>query len=326
MTFHCTLATAPVEGLLRSGDVLAVLDFDGPARLDLANPRHFVTGLPTFDRPRRREVWRVSSATTSGGDGTVGWAATQHELFAATVVDMPPSRDVESAAYEGWCRLLDVCTARGCPHVVRGWNHIPHINLGAGDDERYKRFCIGRHRAFQAYNVDNTRYPAASAVGHQGEALAIYLFARSEPGRHLENPRQVSAYRYPRCYGPTPPSFARATLVASPRRDGVFVSGTASIVGDRSTNEDDIDGQLAVTLGNIDQLLDTVEAHGGVAKPLSPEVLRVYIRNAADLPRIKRVVDRRFGSNRAAYLRADICRAELAVEIEGVWRVSRSCD
>lgn len=321
MSLRCTLTAAPVEDVLRSGDVLAVLEFDGPARLDMGNPRRFFTGLPALDHTARREVWRASSATKAGCDGAVGWVAAREDLFAATVVEVPAAGDVEAAAYEGWCRLLDASAAHGCPHVVRGWNHIPHINIGGGDDERYKRFCVGRHRAFQARGMEAGRYPAASAVGCDGDVLAIYLLARSAPGQHFENPLQTSAYRYPRCYGPKPPSFARATLATSLPRGTVFVSGTASIVGDRSENEDDVDGQLDVTFHNIERLLSTVEAGAGLGQPVNPDVLRVYVRNVEDLPRIRRTVGARLGIGRAVYVRADICRAELAVEIEGVCHV-----
>lgn len=321
MSLRCSLTAAPAEDVLCSEDVLAVLEFDGPPQPDRANPRRFFTGLRVLDQPPRREVWRTSSRTTAGWDGAVGWAAAERDLFAATIVDVPADRDVESAAYEGWRQLLEVCCAHGFPHVVRGWNHVPHINVGVGDDERYKRFCVGRHRAFEAHGVEARRYPAASAVGHDGNALAIYLLARSEPGRHFENPRQTSAYRYPRRYGPKPPSFARATLTASPPQGTVFVSGTASIVGDRSTNADDVDAQLDVTFGNIEQLLGAVEAGGGLSRPLKPDVLRVYVRDAEDLPRIQRAVGAKFGTSRAIYLRSDICRRELAVEIEGVCQV-----
>ena len=318
MTLYCTLTTEPAEDALRCSDVLTVQEFDAPARWDSTDPRHFITGLPGLDRPARREVWRSSSSIATGSDGVVGWAAAKDELFAATVMDVPLGQDVESAAYDGWRRLLDVSVAHGCPHIVRSWNHIPHINAGLGDGERYKRFCVGRQRAFQARDFDARRYPAATAVGHRGNALAICLLARAEPGHHFENPRQVSAYRYPRCYGPMSPSFARATLVTWPRCSTVFVSGTASIIGHRSANAGDVEGQLDVTIHNIDQLLRTIAASGDCADTIRLDALRVYVRDAAHLPRIQSVVEARFGTNRAAYVRADICRSELAVEIEGV--------
>ena len=38
---------------------------------------------------------------------------------------------------------------------------------------------------------------AASAVGADGDALVVHVVASREPGRAVENPRQVAAWRYP---------------------------------------------------------------------------------------------------------------------------------
>ncbi len=48
--------------------------------------------------------------------------------------------------------------------------------------------------------------------------------------------------------------------------------------------------------------------------------IKVYLRRPAeDLPLVKRICDEAFGPmRRIAYLHADVCRAELLVEIEGV--------
>src|SRR3546814_12468443 len=56
--------------------------------------------------------------------------------------------------------------------------------------------------------------PAATAIGRCDDArvVQVYWLAARTPGMPVENPRQVSAYRYPRQYGPQQPSFARAML------------------------------------------------------------------------------------------------------------------
>ena len=61
-------------------------------------------------------------------------------------------------------------------------------------------------------------YPSATAIGrhHSDHLLQVFWLAGTAPGQALENPRQVSAYQYPRVHGPVSPTFARA-LVA-PRR------------------------------------------------------------------------------------------------------------
>ncbi len=306
-----------VEDILASRRVLAVLDFDAvqaePAMK--GDPRHVVTGLPWLTGQGVREVWRSSTPVKCGWDGPLRWALGDHVLFAAIMADASPSRDLEAVVYDAWRDLLKFSADKGFAHLVRAWNHVPRINEGMGDAQRYKLFCVGRARAYEEQAYDSGRFPASSAVGNAGDALVMYLLACAEPGQHYENPRQISAYSYPRLYGPRSPSFARATAKAWPMTRHVYLSGTASIVGHQSCCRGDIDGQLAVTLANIDRLLGTVD---GVGAGSRPNMLRVYVRNQNDLERIREAVVRYAPEASAVYLRADICRSELAVEIEGL--------
>ena len=75
-----------------------------------------------------------------------------------------------------------------------------------------------------------------------------------------------------------------------------------------------MDGQLAVTLDNLRHLLAQVDGANGRV----PDALRVYVRNPAQLAQIQRGVGRFAPDASVVYLRADICRAELLLEIEGV--------
>ncbi len=98
------------------------------------------------------------------------------------------------------------------------------------------------------------RFPAATCIGRRdGDPMVqVYWLAGRAPGLPLENPRQVSAYRYPREYGPTPPSFSRAML-ASDRL--VMISGTASIVGHASRHRGNVRAQLDETFTNLANVL-----------------------------------------------------------------------
>jgi chorismate lyase/3-hydroxybenzoate synthase len=49
--------------------------------------------------------------------------------------------------------------------------------------------------------------------------LQVYGLAARHPGTPVENPRQVSAWRYPRQYGPTAPTFARGMRSAATQCD-----------------------------------------------------------------------------------------------------------
>jgi chorismate lyase/3-hydroxybenzoate synthase len=160
-------------------------------------------------------------------------------------------------------------------------------------------------------------FPAATAIGHQhatGRLQVFWLAARIE-GTAVENPRQVSAYRYPRVHGPVSPSFARATLAG----DGaLLISGTASIVGHSSVHDNDIVAQLDETVRNLSALQS-------LALPQAPTMrtlLKAYVRHAADAEtvarRLRTILPPELVAQEVIYLAADICRRELLLEIEGI--------
>jgi chorismate lyase/3-hydroxybenzoate synthase len=220
-------------------------------------------------------------------------------------------------------RLLGSVAERGYPHLVRIWNYVPDINRGLGEEERYVRFNAGRKAAFDALGYQPAGYPAATGIGCPADQpLTVVVAASRQPPRFLENPRQTSAYHYPRRYGLRPPAFARATLL--PAGDGVtlFVSGTASIVGHRSRHAA-IGAQLEETLANLEGLIaHAVGASPGFVAGATRD-WQVYLRHAADRAAVEAPVRARLGG-RAAFLQAEICRRELLIEIEGTCVLERA--
>lgn len=200
------------------------------------------------------------------------------------------------------------------PHLLRVWHYLPRINDGSGDRELYRRFYVGRAQAFDEYPCPADQLPVGTAIGtRSGNMLLLYFIASRTPGRQIENPRQVSAFDYPRQYSPRKPLFSRAAVWSDARGTRLLVSGTASIVGHASRHADDLHAQLAEVWCNLESLRQTA----GAAQALA---LRVYVRNEANYPAIRAFLDARLGPDVAAvYLLADICRAELLVEIEGVY-------
>ena len=142
-------------------------------------------------------------------------------------------------------------------------------------------------------------------------------------GVHLENPRQVPAYLYSERYGRLPPAFARATIV--PRwvdgRPILIAAGTASIRGEQSVCDGDLPGQLRETLDNLSSLISAADASASCSLSQFEE-LRVYCSRPTDSEVIRQSIAAAFGTNlRLEMIEADLCRAELLVEIEGVARL-----
>lgn len=234
------------------------------------------------------------------------WETGDDLLFGAmTVAETEP---LESLARGVYARLIDDARTAGYPYFVRMWNYVGGINQHDAGRERYQLFCAGRHDAFvnAGYHHD-VDLPAASAVGTLGRGLVTYFLAAREPGVQVENPRQVAAYHYPPEYGPKSPSFSRATVW----KDRVYVSGTSSVVGHVTVHPGDVLAQLEETLRNIEAVL------GQTGRGLGDVVgAKTYIRRAGDYEVVARRLKGLLPGN--VFLEADICRADLLLEIECV--------
>jgi enamine deaminase RidA (YjgF/YER057c/UK114 family) len=208
-------------------------------------------------------------------------------------------------------------------HPVRLWNHIPGIHDTLDDGlDRYRVFNAGRFEALSQWyggkESFDTRVASASGVGHDGEDLVVHCLAADHPGRPVVNPRQIAPYRYSCKFGPKPPCFARATVIhPDDSAPLVLVGGTASIVGEESVHLGDLARQMEETLTNLGVLLG--EAAG---KPASLETfreLRVYYPDSRQRHELRRLLEKAVGHRvPVEWVRADLCRSELLVEIEGV--------
>lgn len=214
--------------------------------------------------------------------------------------------------------LLELARERGL-HVARIWNYVPAINADAPEGlENYRVFCRGRARAFELAG-EGAPPPAASAVGADGGGLAVMFAASRERPRVFENPEQMPAYEYPPEHGPRSPSFSRASQVVMGGRRWTFVSGTAAIKGHRSIAPGELAGQLDCTLDNL-RLISRACGLGEqlAAGAASERHFKVYLRHASDLDAVRAELATRLlrEGDRVSWLRSDICRAELRLEIE----------
>lgn len=305
------------QSLLAGDDVLAVLGFGGDAPAH-ADPRYLRVPLRPHG-PAQFEVWRANAPVRSGRDGDIAWSSDGELLFGAIEVD-EAAIGIVAAARHAYARLAEFLPASGTPHLLRVWNYLDAITLGDGDTERYREFCVGRAQGLGDF--DTASLPAATAIGRCDDArvIQVYWLASRTAGTPLENPRQVSAYRYPRQYGPQPPSFARAMLPPTDRMP-LLLSGTAAVVGHASQHAGELQAQLDETFRNFDALIGAALAH----RPELPAHfdastrLKVYVRDDHDLPQVERALQARFGDAvPRIVLHAAICRRELAVEIDGV--------
>jgi enamine deaminase RidA (YjgF/YER057c/UK114 family) len=243
------------------------------------------------------------------GDGQLELGCTSVRISTETL---------EAVTYDLYADLLARLRGR---HLYRIWNYVPAINAVVPPHiENYRLFCSGRARAFAAHaHAQPSRMPAASGTGCTGDHLSIAYLAGSLPPTDWENPEQTPAYAYPPEYGPFPPSFSRATRVTLDNNEWLFVSGTAAIKGSVTAHPFDFHDQLDVTLENIALVL---KQQGRSLEQPRTGVRRhfhIYLRNrdnlAALLTKIEACQLMKAGDSWTV-VEADICRADLEVEIE----------
>lgn len=308
--FRAAYHDVPAQTLLDQPDTLAVFGFS-PATPSTADPRHLhVVQAALGSMPL--ECWSVAGQVSHGREGDLRWSRGAGWQFMAIEAD-ESAGGIEGASEYAYDRLLAHLAASPERHLLRVWNYLDNINAGEGDTERYRRFCSARACSMAAHGL--VRFPAATAIGHRGTPgrLQVYALSATSDGRALENPRQVSAWEYPRQYGPTAPSFARAMLLP---QGGVAISGTAAVLGHTSHHVGDVTAQVDEAVANLQALLERAALPAFDA--LSP--LKVYVRRPEDAEAVSAALARHLDASvPRILLQGDICRTELLVEIDG-WR------
>lgn len=296
---------------------LAVFGFGREAPDVIEDPRYLRVPLQPLQAAAPFEVWSVDEAVQTWQDGLLAGARTSRLCFGRLQLD--EGENIARGAEAAYRLLAAHCANSAQPHLLRIWNYLDGIVEGEGDAERYRQFCVGRGQALQ---MPEPALPAATAIGHRegDRRLQLYWLASTRPGTPIENPRQLPAYRYPRQYGPRPPSFARAMLADPADRLPLMLSGTAAVVGHDSLHRDSVAAQLRETFRNFDSLLGGAHARRPeLPASFTPDgLLKVYVRDSQAAPEISALLDALLPAGVPRLLLAgDICRRELAVEIDG---------
>ncbi len=222
-------------------------------------------------------------------------------------------------------------------NVVRQWNYIPSIlefqDMGGTRLQHYQIFNDIRALYFEAGQFKNG-YPAATGIGSSCGSVTIDIIAvdaqENYPVTPIKNPGQQNAYSYSEKVlegealssesGKKPPLFERGKAVSTPNENNIYISGTASIKGEKTVAENDVSEQTRITIENIEELTtkDNLKDAGVDLNGDTHEYkyVRVYVTKKDDLPAVKRVVEEKMKAGTAVYVLADICRNNLLVEIE----------
>jgi enamine deaminase RidA (YjgF/YER057c/UK114 family) len=276
-------------------------------------------------------IQRVNEQLVIVRHDRVAWAH-----FAAT---QPPSVvDAYTEASFGFERLQSrlVDAHFDFAQVVRLWLYCGGIIEHEGAALCYQEMNRARADFFRGVrfggggssNLSDRAYPASTGIGIDGRSILVGATALASDRKDLrivplENPRQTPAYNYATRYSPSRPRFSRGLAVSDGKEAIIFISGTASIVGEETRHPHNAVAQTEETLDNVASLIseENLACHGLPGMGTSLDGLaaaRVYVKRAEDFAMVRDACERRLGVLPMIYAQADVCRPDLLVEIEGV--------
>ena len=218
--------------------------------------------------------------------------------------------------------------------IVRQWNYIENIVKKADGYQNYQDFNDSRTRFYNKTNWENG-YPAATGVGTCCGGVMVDLEAlhSDDPDIKivaLNNSLQVAAHAYSssvligkedeKTGQKTTPKFERAKLVRCGEEGIIYVSGTAAIRGELSLENVGIEEQTRITLENIEHLISNgTLMNAGIENVAGTRLccIRVYLKEEHFFESVKKIIEDKYKGLSAIYLKGDVCREELLVEIEG---------
>ncbi len=273
-------------------------------------------------------IWSTTSFL-EGNDGAVLFQNENSKVLIGSVQSFS-NQSCKLNSESVFEELLHIFNEAGFPlsSIVRQWNYIEDILGFDGQEQRYQEFNNARSAIYGNFFNENG-YPAATGIGmNRGGVIIEFLAVLSNDLKScpINNPAQIAAHTYSKnvlageeCVLKTTPKFERARYLELFGKKLIFISGTASIFGEKTVGVNNPKEQTEITINNIKQLYSKEILDKLSIESLNPKYghARVYVKNRKDFPIIKRTFKVHFGNLPVVYIIADICRSDLLVEIEG---------
>lgn len=248
------------------------------------------------------------------------------------------SSDTRSAAEAAFEQMKAILDAEGMSfdHIVRQWNYIGNILEIKNGFQNYQVFNEVRSEYYKKYRTIHG-YPAATGIGMKLGGVSIDFCAvmanEAVTVKPIENPDQVNAYEYGQQVlkgkgkaVKNPPQFERALLLNGKFKSTLFISGTASILGQDTIGIDDVEKQTRVTIENINKLTDQKRIGRKITNTDTEWgkliLFRVYVKNQHDFSKVMMICKEMLPEVPAIFIESDICRDNLLVEIEAEFLIN----
>jgi enamine deaminase RidA (YjgF/YER057c/UK114 family) len=249
--------------------------------------------------------------------------------------------DTKSAAEAAFNQMQAILEKEGMSfnHIVRQWNYIGNILEIKNGFQNYQIFNEVRSGFYQKYRTIHG-YPAATGIGMKLGGVNIdFCAVKSDEAiiiKPITNPNQVNAYEYDQnvlkgmpCEGMSvkhPPQFERALLLTRKVNSTLFISGTASILGQDTIGIEDVEKQTIVTIDNINNLTDQKRI-GRIVSDTDQDwgkyiLIRVYVKSQEDFSKVQSICAVKFPEVQMTLIESDICRDNLLVEIEAEFLIT----
>lgn len=213
--------------------------------------------------------------------------------------------------------------------IVRQWNYIPDIldirTIDTKNQQHYQIFNDIRQKYYSTA-IFNNGYPAATGIGTKNGNFDLDFFAiKNNPSIQvvgLSNPKQQDAYKYdhtlllgdaPAGQSKKTPMFERAKILKTNEGSMIFISGTASIIGQDTIGIGDIKYQTEITINNMLELIPKMDN----LQTNQYTYIRAYIKEEHYFQTVRALCETHFPDVPILYLQADVCRENLLVEMEG---------
>lgn len=251
--------------------------------------------------------------------------------------------DTRKAAVEAFSQMKSILDDEqmSFDHLVRQWNYIGNIIEVNNGIQNYQIFNKVRGEYYQKYRSIKS-YPAATGVGmkHGGVQLDFYGIKPEQSVKlfPVDNPDQIKPYSYGQQVlkgiqdggqrKKQPPQFERAVLLVDNLIATLYVSGTASIIGQDTIGIDNINNQTSVTIENVGKLYDLNRINRLIGKSETStgklSLLRVYIKDQDYFVKVKQICEGFFPGVPVSYIETDLCRDNLLVEMEAEFSIDIS--
>jgi enamine deaminase RidA (YjgF/YER057c/UK114 family) len=261
-------------------------------------------------------------------------------LFVGGAMSSEPGAGIQKQSDTIFSALEEIFEWEKMPvsSIVRQWNYIESITRIEDNSQNYQEFNDARSRFYRKTKWHDG-FPAATGIGIGCGGVIVDLDAIYTNGSDikivsLNNTLQVPAHDYSKSVlvaaedepdrPVTTPKFERGKLVSSGTEGVIYISGTAAIRGEKSFSYEGIEEQTRITLGNIEHLISEetlVNSGAGHFANVEISSLRIYLKEESFFEPCKKIVDENYPGVPAVYLKADICREELLVEIEGIAKI-----